>query len=367
MKYLKYLAISFLIISVGYYLSLVVVSNFDIRNDYRHQRERLEVLRENPNPPVTESDFVNFDISNNDLKLNEIQVLATHNSFKAMPNMYISKFLELFWGQKTRNTQYGMPYLTDQLDSGIRGLELDITMYGNDIILMHDPLTDWRTNGPDFAMTLEEINIWSDQNSGHVPVHIMIQIRSTWSVFTHKFGSFERENLIQMEELLDEILGEKIIRPGEIIGNNNTLTDAIMNDGWPMLNDSLGRFYFTILFDDKHTKKEYIDIDPDFKTQNCFVFTRLDDGIKDYSAFILADCPFQEGLKEYVDANHILRTRVDVQFSHPPERLKAAIELGSVILATDYPEGHTYDDDYICRLTPDNKTVLQRGSVTFSN
>lgn len=348
-----------------YYVSLVFAFNLDLKADFALQEKRLEQLRLEPNQAVVESDFANFDLDNNTLRLNEVQVLATHNSYKTMPNMYFSKVIEVIWGQKVRNGHYGMPFLTDQLDSGIRGLELDITMYGDDFILIHDPITDWRSNGPSLRLALEEIKIWSDVNQNHAPINLMFQVRSTFSPFSNKFGGLTQGDLIALDALFEEIFGADMITPGEVKAGHSTLRQAVEIDGWPLFNDCKGKVYVTFLFDDKKAEQAYVNLDPTFSTQKGFIFARLNEGLKDYTAVILADNAFEEGLADLVSKNYILRTRIDEQFSHPEDRFKASIELGSVILATDYPEGNTYDNGYVCRLTTDGKTIIQRGSIVF--
>ena len=366
----KYSLLAVLIIVVGYYLSLVVVFNINISQDYNLQRERLALLRETPNAAVNEADFMNFDLASNEsLRLNDIQVLATHNSYKTMPNMYISKPLLWIAGERVRNGHYEMPYLTTQLDNGIRGLELDITKYGDEFILMHDPITDWRTNGSDFVLALEEINIWMDNNPNHIPIHIMLQVRSSWTIFSPKFGKVRQGDLLMMDDILSNAFGdERIIKPSDVIGEQDiTLKQAVEDNGWPLLSDCLGKIYFTILFDGDTTEQEYVNIDPTFKTQKSFIFTRPHEDNKDYAAIILSDGPFNDRLPELINGNYIVRSRIDVQYGYALERHRQAIEVGAQILATDYPEGHKYDDPYICRLTEDNKTIILRGSVTFDN
>lgn len=364
-RIMKYALISFVILLIAYYISLIVVFNLNIREDYKAQADRIAALRLQPSAAVDESAFVNFDITNNTLRLNEIQVLSTHNSYKTMPNMYISKPLEVLFGDKVRNGQYGMPYLTEQLDNGIRGLEIDITKYGDDFILMHDPKTDWRTNGPDFRLALEEIKIWSDANVNHIPINIMLQVRSSWTMFSHKIGAIEEADLVILNDMLEDVFGrDGIIRPEDVIGDRDNLREAVENDGWPQLSDCMGKVYFAMLFDQKTTEAQYVAIDPSFKIQNSFIFTKIHE-MQDYSSIILADSPFADGLNGLIDKNYLLRTRVDVQHNHPIDRLQASITLGSTILATDYPVGNTYTDGYICKLTSDNKTIIARGSVTF--
>ncbi|MFW5780504.1 MAG: Ca2+-dependent phosphoinositide-specific phospholipase C [Bacillota bacterium] len=353
------------VILIGY-AALAIVFNKDMKEEYNNQVNRMDALYENPFDSVDESDFVNFDIHNNNLKLNEIQVLATHNSFKRMPFMPFSKTLELFWGQKVRNGYYGLDFLSEQFDMGIRGVELDVVMYGEDLRLIHDPVTDWRTNGPDFKMALEEIKLWSDINPGHIPINIMLQVRNNFSPFSHKFKKFTKQDIQDMDNLLGEVFGEgNIIKPKDIKGDHDTLREAVETDGWPELSECMGKVYFALLIGDETNKQYYKEIDPSFETQRAFIFSKPEEEEKEYTSFILADSPFTEGLEELIDKNYILRTRLDEQFNYSEQRRVASIELGSQILATDHMRGNLLHPDYVTKLTPDNKTVIKRGSVAF--
>lgn len=362
LKIISFVLAGIIALGVCYYFSLIAVFHINLDADYNKQAQRMDDLNYYTYNPVEERKFIDFnfsDIFDDALRLNDIQVLATHNSFKAMPNMYISKPLELFWGQKVRNGQYAMPYLTDQLNDGIRGLEIDIAVYGNNFLVIHDPITDWRTNVPDFELALKEIKLWSDHNPNHIPINIMLQTRDQFSVFSAKFKDFDMKAVTKMNNMLGDIFGrDNIIKPSDLKGNYYHIQSAVENNNWPLLSDCLGKVYFTILFGDKEAEENYVKIG--VNSQNAFVFAKAD-SIKPYTAFILADNPFDDKNIELSGNNYILRTRIDQQFNYSQERWQAAINSGAGILATDYPKGNTYKDGYVCKLTDDNKTVLRKG------
>ncbi|MGI6214021.1 MAG: Ca2+-dependent phosphoinositide-specific phospholipase C [Christensenellales bacterium] len=364
-KIAKVVAIVIVAAILCYFISLIIIFNVEVKKDFKAQQERLAGLLAEEREPVNEADFVNFDVQTSELKLNEMQVLATHNSYKTMPNMYISYPLSLIFGQKTRNGWYGMKHLSEQLDQGYRGVELDVTRYDNKFILMHDPVTDWRTNGIDFALALKEIKLWSDANPDHIPLHLMLQVRNAFCPYSLKFQTLKTEELQMMDALIKDTFGDGIITPGSVKGDYDTLQEAVLAGAWPKIKDSLGKVYFTILFDQEKVKQKYIDMDTSFATQQCFFYTKLDEEPNEYSAFILADDPLTEGLDRLIEDGYFIRTRIDEQYDHREERFQAAVNIGANILATDYPLGNLYDDGYECKLTQDFKTVLARGSVVY--
>ena len=68
----------------------------------------------------------------NELKLNEVRIIASHNSYKGFPHKKVLRFLDRIkdkLGEQNdpKQMDYGHLPLKDQLDSyGVRGFELDI-------------------------------------------------------------------------------------------------------------------------------------------------------------------------------------------------------------------------------------------------
>lgn len=346
------------------YISLVIVFNTELNGEFKAQAQYIEELRLNPGQRLNESDFVDFDLNNNTLRLNEIQFLATHNSFKKLPSKFVNKPLELF-SNGVKNGYYGYDTLTQQLNKGMRGLELDVTMYDGKFVLSHNAYTDWRTNGVDFALALEEIKIWSDVNAGHIPLNIMIQVRDSWSPFNHKYGAYSFEDFVRLDKLLSSTFTDDgIIKPADVIGDSGTVRQGVEDGNWPLISECRGKVFFCILFDKEKNVQNYIDIDPTFAIQRAFIMTS-GNKLEDYSAIIHADDARKDTqmLKDLADKNYILRCRIDEQFDYTVDRYNASIDVGAVILATDHMEGSVLAKDYVCRLSGD-KTIIARGSLT---
>lgn len=355
--------IAILSLALVLYVSLVIVFNAELNREFKAQAQYIETLRKNPGQALDESSFVDFDLENNTLHLNEIQFLATHNSFKKLPSKFVNKPLELF-SSKVKNGYYGYDSLTEQLNKGMRGLELDVTMYDGKFVLSHNAYTDWRTNGVDFSLALEEIKIWSDLNAGHIPLNLMIQVRDSWSPYNHKYGKYSFEDFVRLDKLLSTTFGEDgIIKPGDIIGESGTVRQGVEDGNWPLLSECRGKVFFAILFDKEKNVQNYIDIDPTFKTQRAFIMTS-GNKLKDYSAIVHADDARKDTqmLENLVSKNYILRSRIDEQFDYSADRRSASIDVGAVILATDHMEGSVLAKDYVCRLNGE-KTVIARGSL----
>ena len=129
------------------------------------------------------------------LKMSDMRVLGTHNSYKKPIDDVLKKIMEERAPGSVRGLEYGFPSLFEQLDAGIRKLELDVVydpeggMYsqpygfvelkkmGVDINefdpenkmsapgfkVLHIPDVDYRTQCYTFIVCLEEVQQWSQQ------------------------------------------------------------------------------------------------------------------------------------------------------------------------------------------------------------
>src|ERR1700752_2433287 len=75
------------------------------------------------------------------LRVNDVQVLGTHNSYHLRPNRSL---------QPDDASNYAHPPLEEQLASGIRSLEIDV-QNGPDFPVYHSIIVDQSSNCPSFA------------------------------------------------------------------------------------------------------------------------------------------------------------------------------------------------------------------------
>ena len=140
------------------------------------------------------------------LRLNDIQVLGSHNSYKERiaPALF-EILLEERDAERIRTLEYGHPPLGEQLDRGLRKLELDVfydpeggrysspqglapgveesaaalAAFDPDGALeepgfkvLHVQDIDFRSNCLTLRVCLEQLVLWSERHSGHLPVTI---------------------------------------------------------------------------------------------------------------------------------------------------------------------------------------------------
>ncbi len=112
--------------------------------DFTRQRERLQTPRAPieavAGTPVEEQ-------VDPGLRLNQIQMVATHNSYHLQSDplrLFCIGLFEPVWPARLR---YSHAALSDQFDHGVRSIELDVRNQGSRFVIAHVPLVDDRTTG----------------------------------------------------------------------------------------------------------------------------------------------------------------------------------------------------------------------------
>lgn len=339
------------------------------------QREYIAALeksyRSRTAPKVNEQDFCDFNLSealSTGVKINELKMLATHNSYKqgttAATNVFYNYALPVLLGKKY---DYTFDTITQQLNYGIRSIEIDLgkvkTDNGFEIRVYHNALTEAGSSMINFELGLKELKMWSDYNPAHLPVFVLVETKKG------SFGayeSFDEESLRYVDNLLEEVLGDKLFTPADAIGNNGTFENLRKNNDYPTLKNMLGKFVF--LFHETYALDDYVSLDETAITQNMFIALSTENS--EYSSpeymnrclFLIINYPNVE--KEYamieqaVKDNFIVRTRLDEYAMINSVRHDKAIESGANILSTDYPPASTDRYGYTASINASGKTIL---------
>ena len=144
MKTFKRILISLLSLFLGLFIVLLgifivaVISNVNVIDEnIKFQEEHLEYLKTEyykNYTPKNEADLADFDLEKaieDGVKLNEIAILGTHNSYQRLATKetrFAMNLLDALTFRKLGlNTfDFQMDTLTDQLETGIRNVEIDI-------------------------------------------------------------------------------------------------------------------------------------------------------------------------------------------------------------------------------------------------
>jgi predicted alpha-1,2-mannosidase len=306
------------------------------------------------------------------VKLNQIQIIGTHNSYHAGIAPSESKL----WKQKDPDSFVGLDYrhppLTRQLDGGARQVELDVfadtqggryahpsgpqmvaaaglpadppfdpegIMMKPGFKVMHVQDLDYRSNCQPFTACLAEIRAWSLAHPRHIPIFILIETKQ---------GTSKRVKLTEPEpftsatfdaldsEIRSVFAADEIVTPDDVRGSYGSLEDAVLAGNWPSLDSSRGKVVF--LMDQHNVGPVYLEGHPSLRGR--ILFTNSDPGQPDAAFLERNDGPAGE-IAELVRKGYLIRTRTDADTKEPraddTARRDAMISSGAQILSTDYP------------------------------
>lgn len=317
------------------------------------------------------------------LRLNQVQVLGTHNSYHVdrvqdgetpLIEMFQANLIyELF---RVAIFNYRQPTLTAQLDAGVRQLELDVwadpaggawatapLLLANHpaftfgvpeldlpgLKVFHVAQIDQKTNCYSLVSCLTEIRDWSDAHPGHAPLTVMIEIKDE-----DPFGTAPGLPLwvaADYDALDAEILSvfplERIVTPDLVQGSAATLKEAILLNGWPTLAQARGKVLFTncACLTDRHAT-DYLQ--PDGSLAGRVMFPNMASGVSDADTvpdtaafFVFDDVAGNEALiTALVDRGYLVRTRADENMqeaaSDDVTRRDLAFASGAQFVSTDF-------------------------------
>ena len=315
----------------------------------------------------------------NELKLNEVRIIASHNSYKGFPHKKVLRFLDRIkdkLGEQNdpKQMDYGHLPLKDQLDSyGVRGFELDIyhDPYGrlfrkrkiNAFIfglrqrvkdpkiktpgfkLIHIPDVDYETNYILFKDALLEIKQWSKSNPKHFPIYINIEAKSYTLRSESKFLKFL--GFSKTIPFSDEVYNQLDHEMSTVFNNSDLLTPSMLKDtftniktrlhknGWPTINSCLGKVVFILEGENSAIYRNDIENGID---RPMFVFGSPNDNS---TAFLLRNYSMgHEKEMAELSKHYIIRTRSDAGTLEARDnnynRFKSCLKSKAQIISTDY-------------------------------
>ncbi|WP_421120577.1 phosphatidylinositol-specific phospholipase C1-like protein [Aquihabitans daechungensis] len=303
-----------------------------------------------------------------DLKLNQIQVIGTHNSFHVeAPEDELAQ-VAAFDEEQAAQRRYTHPDLTTQLDEQqIRQLELDVfadskgglysdpALAGRDAKhdpamdepgtkVMHEQDVDYHSVCPTLVACLTEVEEWSDANPSHVPIAINIQFKDGPLIFPVEGQAVpEKWTTAAMDGLDEEIRSvfdeDQLITPDDVRGDRTTLNEAVLAKDWPTLGESRGKVMFLMINPEPYRS---IYLDGHEGLEGRILFTNAEPGQPDAS-YIGLDDPLAdtERIMDLVDQGYLVRTRADANNvevqAEDVSRLDAALKSGAQWISTDYP------------------------------
>jgi len=353
------LTISFLLILfIGIVIRLVSVRAIDLNKQKRHMQGLEDLYQANDFDDLDESSFVNFDITDPTLKLDDIQMLASHNSYKKIGPAIGRFFVGLGDSfDEARALNYGYKNITDQLNLGIRSFEFDLRYRRGKFELTHVPLVDPSSHAINFELLLEEMKLFTEHQT-HLPIIVLIEIKDDWMILDPFLDDFDADVLESLDELIEEKLQTALFRPSDMVDETEILRDVIMNDGWPTVNSLSNQIIF-ILHPGNYTTS-YYEIDQTLQSQSMFIGSGYTEDLPEYASFFVQNEVDTEKIQNLVNQHFMVRTRIDSNLNFTESRFLDAIESGAQILTTDFSIGRSdLDINDVIYLERD-KTIIRK-------
>jgi hypothetical protein len=307
------------------------------------------------------------------LKLNQIQVIGTHNSYHAgiAPNE------AKLWQAKSPEAFSGLDYqhqtLAEQFDSGVRQIELDIFADGkgglyahpagprmvaaahlppdpefdpNGIMVkpgfkvMHVQDVDYRSTCQPFIACLEQVREWSRTHPGHIPLFILVETKQGKPGGKLQLTETEPFTAAAFDALDAEIRSvfppQELITPDDVRGPYDTLNQAVLAVHWPTLSSARGKVIF--LLDQRPVGAVYLAGHPSLRGR--VLFTNSTPGEPD-GAFIERNDGPAADIAALVRQGYLIRARTDSDTRqarvNDATTRDAMMGSGAQILSTDYP------------------------------
>jgi hypothetical protein len=312
--------------------------------------------------------------SNDSVKINQIQVIGTHNSYHAGLAPSEAKL----WEQKNPKLYQSLEYrhrpLGEQLTSGVRQIELDIyadseggryahpmgpaavaaaglpkdpdfdpagLMNQPGFKVMHVQDLDYRSTCQQLIACLRIVRAWSQAHKDHVPIFILLETKQSELPPEYHARSPEKFTSATFDALDAEIRAvfrpNEMITPDQVRGKHATLEEAVLRNEWPTLAAARGKVVF--LMDQRPVGPVYLEGHPSLRGR--VIFTNAEPGQPD-CAFTEENDGAQEEIAALVRKGYLVRTRTDADTNqaraNDTVRREIALASGAQLLSTDYPE-----------------------------
>ena len=334
------------------------------------------------------------------LRMNQIQTIGTHNSYRLAPPRELLSTIALGSPRGAKALDYSHRPIVDQLQQlNIRQLEFDLYADPNGGLfanpagytslspeqqqfyahpnangsmdvpgmkILHSPGFDYRSTVPTFVSALRLIRGWSKSHPSHVPILVLVELKQ--SVVGPTLVTpvpFDHKQLDAVDaEIRSVFSGQTMISPDWVRGEFDHLRDAIESKGWPLLDDVRGRVWFA-LDNEGAIRDQYLRGHPSLRGRAMFVsvpsnhsaagFRKINDPIR----------RFRE-IQHAVRKGLIVRTRSDSETRQArtgdTTRRDKAFQSGAQYISTDYPVCDPRWTDYEVKLPGRSEyRMLSRG------
>ncbi|MBB1254897.1 phosphatidylinositol-specific phospholipase C1-like protein [Streptomyces sp. OF3] len=330
------------------------------------------------------------------LRMNQLQVIATHNSYHREVSFAEQKLMEQH-DPNFRNLLYSHASLPVQLaEQRVRGLELDVFpdprggLYARPLIralaglppladpawrepgfkVLHWADFDYRTNCVTFRSCLRQLRRWSDRNRGHVTVPVLLELKRTDPRLEDAGGAksppWDTAMLDALDAEIRAVFPEgRMVTPDDLRRPGLTLERSVLRYGWPKVADTRGQVMFLMDNDDQRLQDAYRAGGRE-SLQGRVLFTDSRPGRPD-AAFVKQNDPTGANravIADLVRRGYYVRTRSDIPVAQAADgdtrMLRAALASGAQLVSTDFPVpgmAARHGSDYTAALPGDGRAV----------
>ena len=307
------------------------------------------------------------------VRLNELQLIGTHNSYHLEPPAALVNAIATQDPEFARSIQFSHAPLPQQLDAGIRQLELDVyadpeggrfakrvagellgiaTDGGVDELrkpgfkVLHAPEVDFYSTCWTLKSCLAGIAAWSDAHPNHVPITVFIEAKDEPIEDPLKLGfvqplPIDAAALRTLDtEILSVFARDRLITPDSIRSSKATLEEAVLAGGWPTLDKAKGKLMF-VLLDEGSKRVAYRSGASSLERR--VMFTTSSAGQPDAAVIKIDDMTGKgEQIQQLVRSGYLVRILADIETAEARRgdgsRRDAALASGAQFVSTDFPE-----------------------------
>ena len=327
------------------------------------------------------------------LRMNQVQVVATHNSYKREITPVEQQLFEAAVhapGLYGTTLAYSHAPLGQQFTGqGVRGLELDLWpdpqggLYGSPLVrraaglppitdsawaepgikVMHTADLDYRTTCVRLTGCLREVRSWSRAHPRHVPIPVLLELKQSEPQILAAGGvtapPWDATALDELDaEIRSVFTDRELLTPDDVRHGARTLERAVTRRGWPTLAAARGKLLF-LMDNGPGPIRDAYRAGGHAALQGRVLFTNSTPGQPD-AAFVERNHPRGPNLKRIrslVRRGYFVRTRADepltTVLSGDTTQRHAAFASGAQMVSTDFPVpgmAARYDSDYVARL-----------------
>ncbi|MEL1263725.1 Ca2+-dependent phosphoinositide-specific phospholipase C [Pseudoxanthomonas putridarboris] len=304
------------------------------------------------------------------LRVNDLQLLGTHNSYKLPPPPDLLEMHRARDPQGAEGIDYGHRPLDEQLDRGVRALEIDVyydpdggryrhddlppeqrkAMAGPGFKVMHLSDIDYRSSCQPFVQCLRIIRDWSERHPRHVPIVIQLNTKDEPAAPGQVQPlAFDADAFDALDAEIRGVFGDdRLILPDKVQGSRPTLREAVLAGNWPLLGEARGRVLFAL--DEGEAKiARYRGGRSVLEGRVLFVNT---DEASTAAAWLTLNEPLaqRDRIASAVERGYFVRTRADADTREArtgdSARRDAAFAGGAQVVSTDYVDPDARFPDY---------------------